>query len=501
MLKINQDVFDKIDKEIEFCIKLKRRNSKKLASLIRPLDDHSERVFRETVIGEWTFRPVYSADTPLPSLKITPPAEEDQQNEKVHEYLDKVRKLQRGELFNNKKTVICSRSGEMTDDFVIVDGEYVSRAMLTDFDFFCDWCHEYHSTTHTDKYNTVMSGSICERVANRYFKVCSYCGLYERSDCMRYDGRGGHMCIQCRQKLEKYQIRSYHNTPELVGYTYDKDTNTNVGGTMTNFKGYGIELEIDCAGESDVTSKDVMQLLNNEVYTMHDGSIDNGFEIITHPHTEDALYNMNWADTFKWLLKQGYRSHDVSTCGLHMHISRKLFQDASAICKMMYFYEKFRNEVIRISRRAKDRVDRWAGFYLQPSQVTRANIENAFMSYNGGGHSCRYKCVNVTNRNTVEIRIMRGTLKLSTFLATLDFIITVAKNANNISWENINDWKLWLEGLKDETVDYLLDRRAFYGDTTQTPTEEIQREQIIYVGDDEIETIKYRLEEIDKQCV
>ena len=123
------------------------------------------------------------------------------------------------------------------------------------------------------------------------------------------------------------------------------------------------------------------------------------------------------------------------------------------------------------------------------------------MSYNGGGHSCRYKCVNVTNRNTVEIRIMRGTLKLSTFLATLDFIITVAKNANNISWENINDWKLWLEGLKDETVDYLLDRRAFYGDTTQTPTEEIQREQIIYVGDDEIETIKYRLEEIDKQCV
>ena len=73
----------------------------------------------------------------------------------------------------------------------------------------------------------------------------------------------------------------------------------------------------------------------------------------------------------------------------------------------------------------------------------------------------RYKAVNNTNSNTVEIRIMRGTLKLETFLASIDFILTVAKNSKRIRWDNANDEVLWLKGAKPETMEYIASKGAF----------------------------------------
>lgn len=35
------------------------------------------------------------------------------------------------------------------------------------------------------------------------------------------------------------------------------------------------------------------------------------------------------------------------------------------------------------------------------------------------GHGSRYTCVNLTNADTIEFRMFRGTLKLNTLIATL----------------------------------------------------------------------------------
>lgn len=488
---LDEELFRELDKEIAKCIRLRRTRSEWIDRLHNELESK-------------TFEFVLEPQTPY-SLWVEPAQTQrivrnnSPNKDRFEEYLSKIQKLRNGELFIKPTTVICSRSGEETNDFVTVDGKYVSRTMLTDHDFYCDYCQEYHNDTFSDKFETVNHTYICERVSRNYYFRCTQCGLYERTNLRHGTSYSEPMCANCYRRIMKYQIRGYHHSPDLIGYDYDKETGKNVQVSMEDFKGYGIELEIDSAGESNVTSKDVIQLLDEEVYTMHDGSLSNGFEIVTHPHTEEALYNMNWADTFKWLLNKGYRSHDVSTCGLHMHISRKLFKDNEAICKMMYFYEKFRNDIIKLSRRAKDRVDRWAGFYS--TVPTKSYIINCFNNYNFGGHSSRYKCVNLTNNSTIEIRIMRGTLKIETFLATLDFIITVAKNANKISWEDINNQELWLKGLKDSTVDYLINRKAFIGDTSQSASNTAQAESNIQISDEEIETIKFRLEEINKQCV
>ena len=114
----------------------------------------------------------------------------------------------------------------------------------------------------------------------------------------------------------------------------------------------------------------------------------------------------------------GYLSHAAGTCGLHVHISRLAFgctyeQQEAAIARLLYFVEKFWAELLRFSRRTQSQMNRWAARYgirLTPSE-----------QMNHAKNSCagRYTAVNLTNADTVEIRMFRGTLKLNTLKATL----------------------------------------------------------------------------------
>ena len=45
-------------------------------------------------------------------------------------------------------------------------------------------------------------------------------------------------------------------------------------------------------------------------------------------------------------------------------------------------------------------------------------LDHAKKGYHGG----RYTCVNLTNRDTIEFRMFRGTLKYNTLIATLQLV-------------------------------------------------------------------------------
>jgi hypothetical protein len=50
---------------------------------------------------------------------------------------------------------------------------------------------------------------------------------------------------------------------------------------------------------------------------------------------------------------------------------------------------------------------------------------------------------------------MRGTLKSSTFFASIDFILTIAKNSKKLSWNKAQNWNEWLKGMKPSTLEYI----------------------------------------------
>lgn len=128
----------------------------------------------------------------------------------------------------------------------------------------------------------------------------------------------------------------------------------------------GVELEIDSGGENEDNARyicDVMNTNKENIYCKHDGSLINGFEIVSHPCTLDYHKTLKYEEIFEWLVKQKYRSHDTSTCGMHVHINRdyfgvdKLTQDL-CIGKLLYLCEKHWEMVELIARRTSNRYAR-----------------------------------------------------------------------------------------------------------------------------------------------
>lgn len=123
-------------------------------------------------------------------------------------------------------------------------------------------------------------------------------------------------CDECYREIQESTIRPYNYKPEPIFY-----------GSGDLF--YGIELEIDKGGERSDYAETILNVANKDskyIYARHDGSIDNGFEIVSHPMTLEYHTNtMNWADVMDTALLLGYRSHQTYTCGLHSTKNRRSF--------------------------------------------------------------------------------------------------------------------------------------------------------------------------------
>lgn len=113
---------------------------------------------------------------------------------------------------------------------------------------------------------------------------------------------------------------------------------------------YGIELEIDEGGEYDDNAERILNIgnrINEHIYCKHDGSLDDGFEIVSHPATLEYHTNtIPWKKILDEALEMGYYSHNSGTCGLHVHINRAALGESveeqeNTIARIVYFFEKF----------------------------------------------------------------------------------------------------------------------------------------------------------------
>lgn len=177
---------------------------------------------------------------------------------------------------------------------------------------------------------------------------------------------------------------------------------------------FGIELKIDGAGRDDDFAEELLDIANAHadlLYIKTDGSLDDGMELVSHPCTMD--YHINefpWEDIMHRAVRQGYRSHQTSTCGLHLHVNRNTFSDNQeeqdeVISRILYFVEHHWNELLKFSRRSEYTMNRWAARYGY-EHTPKAIMDKAKKGGNG-----RYAAVNLCNYHTVEFRLFRGTLK------------------------------------------------------------------------------------------
>ena len=79
----------------------------------------------------------------------------------------------------------------------------------------------------------------------------------------------------------------------------------------------------------------------------------------------------------------------------------------------------------------------------------------------------RYTAVNLTNEDTVEIRIFRGTLKYNTLIATLQLVNAICDVAILLSDEELQEmsWHGFLDLIHEpELIQYLKERNLYKND-------------------------------------
>lgn len=210
-----------------------------------------------------------------------------------------------------------------------------------------------------------------------------------------------------------------------------------------------------------------------KIYIKHDGSLQNGLEIVTHPMTLDYHQaEMPWAELAELCRVAGFRSHMASTCGLHVHVNRtslgETFPEKEAtIARILFFVEAHWNELLKFSRRTESQLHRWAARYGRKDSP-KETLDNA----KAGGLG-RYTCVNLNNFATIEFRIFRGTLKVNTILATLALVEELCDLATKSSDKSFQEmsWTDFVSGLKEEKhgalIQYLKERNLYINEPVE----------------------------------
>lgn len=318
----------------------------------------------------------------------------------------------------------CADCGKVVfiNDATRLDGEYYCDDCLTT----CDVCGCVIRTAdayHTDD----SSGDICHDCYLNDCWQCDDCRSRFRYEDSLFEVDGRWYCSDCYENHRPI-INSYHTMKNSGNITFYGDEKQE--GVLF----IGVELEVDSkqSFDRDEVALELQSYFGDFIEYENDGSLYHGIELISHPATLDYHLDMmpTYREAFQFLLKNGITSHDVGTCGLHHHISRKYFGDKedSSIAKILYLSEKFRGELMKFSRRTEDQAADWCRSRKQNYRTEAGWIKKAVKeSKQNPEYQSRYLAINLTNKHTIELRLFRGTLNADTFEATLRFTARLAK--------------------------------------------------------------------------
>lgn len=344
-----------------------------------------------------------------------------------------------------------------------------------------------HTIVENYKKSSMMACSHCgtkiskeENAGTKAFPLCHQCFTDHYNTCSN--------CNSIIHKNKSWQVTS-HNT--FYCYTCHCDYDHNHNSIIRNYgykpnalfhgkesRFFGVELEIDGASGCSSDAWAIEDIANgdgtNRLYIKHDGSLNNGMELVTHPMSlEYHVSEMPWQDILRKAVQLDYTSHNIGTCGLHVHVNRDglgatLEEQRKAIARVLYFTEKHWNEISRFTRRTSAQLQHWAnryGYHDDPQD---------YMTLATNGNNERYKSINLKNTHTIEFRIFRGTLKYNTFIATLQMVNRICDIAVNMDDNDIKglSWSEFVSQITEpELIQYLKERRIYINEEVNTEEE------------------------------
>lgn len=283
-------------------------------------------------------------------------------------------------------------------------------------------CEDCGELEYVDESTNVRDGDVICRFCRGNYILTDVENEYVSTDdvCYGLDAYGnevsfisGNDDFEWSDERDTY-VHVDYEPPVLGDYHDSKDRQEPIEDKWTATYGrfMGVELEVECEdADRRSTVNNLHEHINDgdlgkRVFFERDGSLRNGFEIITQPMSLPMI-----KDTFGFLnnsrLINGLKSHNTDTCGLHIHVSRKGMSSLQ-IAKLVCFINDPSNEwLVRAIAR------RYANGYCK---IQQKRLGQAHMSVE------RYEAVNLTNRRTIEFRIFKGSLKYDAVIAAAEFV-------------------------------------------------------------------------------
>ncbi len=159
-------------------------------------------------------------------------------------------------------------------------GKTMCESCFNEHTAVCECCNDriWQSNSRGDE-----SITLCYDCYDDYYTTCEDCGrvIHNDSACYESDDSNIPYCESCYDRINNTIIKSYNFKPKPIFYGEDSMF-------------MGVELEIDKDGECIENAETLLNIANRDnehIYCKHDGSIEDGFEIVSHPMTLD--YHIN----------------------------------------------------------------------------------------------------------------------------------------------------------------------------------------------------------------
>jgi len=343
----------------------------------------------------------------------------------------------------DENLVECSDCGERvsTDEtYTTEGGDIICEDCYNRNYFMCEDCNEIY---HCDYMTTVYDSRYCEECFCENFTYCEQCGEAINNDYIMYCEYDD--CYYCENCYPENQgsIGRYDRTLAHIFASMRGDTPVYRHCNSDKLLFLGVELEVECRNnDRGETAENSIGIVHDSTEFKDDGSLNNGFEIVTQPFTlEYHKKEYQWEALLKQLVNDGCLSHNVSTCGLHIHVNNSfLGKSQTGICisqlKILKIFERFWTELYNFSRR--DNI----GYCQKNNNVKTIN------GLNYEKQAGRYYAVNISGYETTEFRLWKGTLKYNTLIATFQLTDSIVRycvshsvsECSRVSWNDLKDY-------------------------------------------------------------
>jgi hypothetical protein len=300
-----------------------------------------------------------------------------------------------------------------------------------DVKFKCSICGNEHLVQDLKYKNGI--GYVCNTCLENTV-LCSRCGKVLLQTQKTIDGE-----VYCDDCINQFSyINSWHS--------YGSNWKNRVVDQSDKSLLIGTELEIDRGSNNRETAKLIAKIMGNSFIYANDGSLDCGFELISHPFS----FNF-WQDKVNYIkdmmdicVSKGYKSHDVNTCGLHFHVNREQLKTSSrthdeVVDNILLIMETFKDELCTFGRRHSTQYAQFLQDSTGRRTISLKYIKNSKIT------DSRYMALNLQNRKTIEFRFFKGTLKHETFMASVELVnnlcnIAMYEDIDGLTWQDIIDY-------------------------------------------------------------